>query len=95
MLRHGSFPERAAQLLIAAMVIGIVMIAQRYSVLVYRWGLVLLVGATLLQIAVGNLPADASAARSVVLSLAILARGAGRFYALGVWLVPVLSNMGR
>jgi hypothetical protein len=94
MLKHGSFPERAAQVLIAAMVIGIVMIAQRYSVLVYRWGLGLLVGATLLQIAVGNLPADASAARSVALSLAILAMVLAVFTA-GVWLVPVLSHMGR
>jgi hypothetical protein len=94
MLRSRPFPERAAQVLIAAMVVGIVLIAQRYSVLVYRWGVCLLVGATFLQIAVGNLPAQASAARSIALSGAILALVAAVFLA-GIWLVPILSHMGR
>ena len=90
----GSFPERAAQTLIAAMVIGIVMIAQRYSLEAFRWGLGLLVGATVLQIAVGNLPQGASTARSLALSLLILALVVAVFAA-GVWLVPFLSRMGR
>ena len=94
MLRSRPFPERAAQVLILAMVVGIALIAQRYSVVVYRWGVCLLVGATFLQIAVGNLPAEASAARSIVFSLVILAVVAAVFLA-GIWLVPVLSQMGR
>lgn len=94
MLRSRPFPERASQVLIAVMVVGIVLIAQRYSVILYRWGVCLLVGATFLQIAVGNLPAQASAARSIALSAAILALVAAVFLA-GIWLVPILSHMGR
>ena len=66
MSAHGTFVERAGQVLIAAMALGIVMIAQRYSNSLYRWGLSILVVSTFLQIAVGNLPKDASAMRSML-----------------------------
>jgi hypothetical protein len=88
------FPERASRILIAAMVIGILLIGQRYSITLFRVGLVVLVAATLLQIAVGNLPATASAGRSLVLSLIILGVVAAVF-AVAVPLVPVLSQLGR
>jgi hypothetical protein len=91
---HGSFVERAEQVLIAAMAIGIVMIAQRYSIALFRWGLAILVGSTFLQIAVGNLPQDASAIRSIVTSIVILMVVAAVF-AIGIWLVPVLSQLGH
>jgi hypothetical protein len=89
-----SFPELAERVLIAGMLAGIVMIAQRYSIDVFRWGLGLLVAATFLQIAVGNLPRDASVRRSLVFIVAILATIVGVF-AVGIWLVPMLSMLGR
>jgi hypothetical protein len=89
-----SFPERAERVLIASMLAGIVMITQRYSIDLFRWGLGLLVAATFLQIAVGNLPRDASFGRSVVLIAAILGIVAAVF-TVGVWLVPVLARLGR
>ncbi len=91
---HRSFPERLETILIIAMLLGILMIAQRFNLDLFQWGLGLLVGATLLQIAVGNLPKDASVLRSlllIALGLGIIAA----VFALGIWLVPVLSNLGR
>ena len=94
MSAHGSFVGRAEQVLIAAMAVGIVMIAQRYSIALFRWGLGILVGATFMQIAVGNLPQDASAMRGIVISIVILAVVAAVF-AVGIWLVPILSQLGH
>ena len=94
MLAQHSFAERAGQALIAAMALGIVMIAQRYSISLYRWGLSILVVSTFLQIAVGNLPQDASATRSIVISLVILT-GVAAVFVIGIWLVPILSELGH
>ena len=89
-----SFPERAEIFLLSAMLVGIAMIAQRFDVDVFRWGLRLLVAATILQIAVGNLPKEASVGRSLVLIVAILCLVALVFLA-GIGLVPILSGLGR
>lgn len=89
-----SFPERAERVLIAALLIGIALIAQRYNVVLFKVGLVLLVVSTFLQIAVGNLPKDASFGRSLLLIAMILGIVA-LVFAIGVALVPVLSQMGR
>lgn len=94
-MKHArSFPERAERVLIAAMLLGIALIAQRYNVTLFKTGLSVLVVATLLQIAVGNLPKQASLGRSLVLIATILAIVAAVF-AIGIALVPVLSQMGR
>ncbi len=93
-MRSRSFPERAEITLMMAMLAGILMIAQRFSVDVFQWGLRLLVGATLLQITVGNLPKEASARRSLLLiALGLLIIAA--VFLIGIWLVPVLSQLGR
>jgi hypothetical protein len=93
-MRSRSFPERAEITLMAAMLAGILMIAQRFSVDIFQWGLRLLVGATLLQVTVGNLPKEASAGRSLVLIALGLLIIAAVFLA-GISLVPVLSQLGR
>jgi len=93
-MKNRSFPERAEITLMVAMLAGILMIAQRFSVDVFQWGLRLLVGATLLQITVGNLPKEASVWRSltlITLGLVIIAL----VFLAGIWLVPVLSRLGR
>lgn len=89
-----SFPEHAEPVLIVGMILGIVLITQRYSIDLFRWGLGILVASTILEIAVGNLPKEASFGRSVVLIVVILCIFVTVF-ALGVWLVPVLSQLGR
>lgn len=89
-----SFPERAERVLIAGLLVGIGLIAQRYNVTLFKVGLSILVVATFLQIAVGNLPKEASFGRSLALIALILAIVAAVF-AIGIALVPVLSQMGR
>ncbi|WP_333834702.1 hypothetical protein [Rubrimonas sp.] len=89
-----SFAERAERVLIAAMALAIVLIAQTWSIQLFRYGLLLLVTSTLLQIAVGNLPKDAGAGRSLLLIAGILCIIAAVF-GLGVALTPFLSQLGR
>lgn len=93
-MRRMSFQERAERLLIVALLVAIGMVAQRYSIEIYRYGLILLVGATLLQIAVGNLPKDASFVTSlplIALFLCIIAA----VFGIGILLTPFLSQLGR
>lgn len=97
-----TFVERLERVTIAGMVAGIALIALSRLLLplgnamlyAVQAGLALLVGFTLLQIAVGNLPRDAGAARSLRIVATILAVVAAVF-ALGIALVPVLSQLGR
>lgn len=93
-MRRLSFPERAERVLIAALFLAIVLIAQSWDIRLYRAGLILLVCATLLQIAVGNLPKEASAGRSLGLTALILGIVACVF-GLGILLTPFLSQLGR
>jgi hypothetical protein len=89
-----SFPERAERVLILGMVAGIVLIAQRSSFDLYQWGLGLLVGSTLLQIAVGNIPKDGRVLPSLLRIVLILAVVAAVFM-VGIWLTPILYRLGR
>ena len=94
-MRKGyTFPEYAERVLIAGMVVGILLIAQRFSVTVFKVGLYVLVGSTLLQIAVGNVPKDMSFGPSLV-RIAIILVGIACVFGLGIWLVPTFSHLGR
>jgi hypothetical protein len=89
-----TIPEQAERVLIAGMLVGIVLIVQRSSFDLFQWGLGLLVGSTLLQIAVGNIPKDGRLLSSVVRIVVILALVALVFM-IGIWLTPVLYRLGR
>lgn len=89
-----SFAERAERTLIVALLAAILLISQPWDIRLYRAGLLLLVCATLLQIAVGNLPKDASTGRSLALVAAILGAVVAVF-GLGILLTPFLSQLGR
>ncbi len=93
-MQKPTFAERAELTLIVAMLAGILLVAQRWWIDVYRFGLVLLVAATFLQIAVGNVPKSlgfAGTAVRVVIILAVVAL----LFALGIFLVPHLARLGR
>lgn len=94
MFRHLSFAEGLERVMIVVLLTAILMIAQRWSIEVYRYGLLLLIGGTILQIAVGNLPKDAGALRSLKIIAGILVLIAAVF-GLGILLVPLLSQLGR
>ena len=93
-MRGLAFPERLERVVIAALLLAIALIAQPLDIRLYRVGLLILVGATLLQIAVGNLPKDAGPGRSLAIIGAILLAVAGVF-GLGIALTPFLSQLGR
>jgi MFS superfamily sulfate permease-like transporter len=94
MKRTRSFPERLETALIIGLCLGIALIAQRYSVAVYRAGLVILVVGTLLQIAVGNLRKDAGVADSLKFIAKILFV-IGAVFGIGILLVPTFAQLGR
>jgi len=93
MLRGRSFPVAAEFLLIVSMMVGFALIMQRASLLVYQIGLGVVVASTLLEIAVGNVPKDASFLRSlrfIAMFLAITAI----VFGLGILLAPYLTALG-
>ncbi len=91
--RRRSFPVVAESALIAAMMLGFALILQRSSLLVYQVGLGIVVASTLLEIAVGNVPKDASFLRSLRFIAVFLAITATVFGA-GILLAPYLASLG-
>lgn len=91
--RPRAFVARTELVLIVVMVAGFLLIAQQMSFEAYQVGLLTVMAATLLNIAVGNLPRNAAPLRAVGLTLFILAIVAG-VLAAGILLVPYLARMG-
>lgn len=89
-----SFPEMLETTLIVGLLAGILLIAQRYDLTLYKIGLCILVVSTFLQIAVGNLRKDASVLRSLTFIATVLLIVAAIFAA-GVLLVPTFAQLGR
>jgi hypothetical protein len=83
---------RAEFTLIVVMCAGFALIAQTFSFRLFQLGLLAVMGATLLNIAVGNLPRQAGAGRALLLTLAILGLVAVVFGA-GILLVPTLTQL--
>ena len=89
-----SVVPRAEVALLSVLGLGFLCVLQTWSFALYRVGLVVVIIATLLNIAVGNLPRDASPLRAILLTLSILAVVAAIF-AIGVALVPTLAALGQ
>ena len=89
-----TFPEKAERVLIAAMLLGMLLILQRYSLPVFQAGLAILVVSTFLQIAVGNIPKNGSV-RGSLLRIGMLLCVIAAIFAIGIVLVPTLSGLGR
>ncbi len=92
-MRHGIVP-RLELVLIIVMCAGFALIAQTLSFRAYQIGLLAVMAATLLNIAVGNLPRQAGPGRALLLTLLILAIVAAVFVA-GILLVPSLAQFGQ
>jgi predicted membrane protein len=75
---------RAELVLILIMVAGFLLIVQQWSFDLFQFGLVTVMAATILNIAVGNLP------RAAGLILLIVAA----VFAAGIFLVPYLARLG-
>lgn len=94
MKQSRSFPERLELVLILCLCLGIVLIAQTYSVVVFQIGLSVLVVSTFLQIAVGNLRKDANVWQSIRF-IGIILCVVAAIFTLGIVLVPAFSTMGQ
>jgi hypothetical protein len=92
-VRHAIVP-RLELALILVMCAGFVCIAQTWSFRVYQAGLLAVMGATVLNIAVGNLPRQARAGRAFLLTLSILGI-VGAVFGIGILLVPSLAQLGQ
>lgn len=93
-MANRTFPERAEITLMCLFGISLIMIVQVYSITLFQIGLGLLIVCTLLEIGVANLPAGASPRRSIAMVGMFLSIIAAVF-ALGIFLVPYLTNLGR
>ena len=85
---------RAEAMLILLMMAGFALIIQQWSFALYRLGLLTVIGATILNIAVSNVPRAARGwgiLRAVVLILGVTAA----VFGLGIVLVPYLAELGQ
>ena len=89
-----SFVPRLELALILVMAGGVLLIVQSWSFGAYQLGLLTVMAATMLNIAVGNLPRQAGPGRALALTLGILGIVAAVF-GLGIVLVPYLAMLGR
>jgi uncharacterized protein YqgC (DUF456 family) len=80
--------------LILLMCAGFLLVVQQWSFVLYQGGILTVMLAAILNIAVGNLPRQAGALRAAVLTVGILGLVAGVFLA-GILLVPYLAEMGQ
>lgn len=94
MARRPSIVPKAEAALLCLLGIGFLMVLQTWFFPVYHYGLLLVIAATLLNIAVGNLPRSASPLRAVLMTLMLLAIVAA-VVIIGIVLVPVLAGMGQ
>jgi hypothetical protein len=84
---------RAELVLILVMCVGFLLIVQQWSFQAYQIGLLTVMAATVLNIAVGNLPRAAGPVRALGQTLLILAIVAAVFVG-GIYLVPYLAQLG-
>lgn len=88
------FLARAETALIVLMLLGFVLITQQWSFGLYQIGLLTVIGATILNIAVTNVPRASHGwgiLRASVIILAVVAA----VFGLGIVLVPYLAMLGQ
>ena len=88
------FASKLQIVLLAGMVLAFLLIAQNLSADVYQYGLLLLIGSSLLQVVAGNIPPQARLVGTLVRLLIGLAIVAAVFVG-GILLVPYLAQLGQ
>ncbi|MCG8480984.1 MAG: hypothetical protein MI724_17960 [Spirochaetales bacterium] len=88
------FAYRVQALLVVGLVLSFVLIMQTVSMVLYRIGIMVLIGSTLVQIPFGNIPPEADRRRTfrmfawmVLILIAV--------FGIGILIAPMLVNMGR
>ncbi len=85
---------RAETTLILLMLLGFVLITQQWSFGLYQIGLLTVIGATILNIAVTNVP-RASRGWAIVRALVVILAVTAAVFGLGILLVPYLAMLGQ
>jgi hypothetical protein len=88
------FASQLQIVLLAGMILAFLLIAQNQSVDVYQYGLLLLIGFSLLQVVAGNIPPHTRVVGTLIrllLGLVIVAA----VFGIGIVLVPYLAELGR
>ena len=88
------FLARAETVLILLMLLGFVLITQQWSFGLYQIGLLTVIGATILNIAVTNVP-RASRGWGILRALVTILVATAAVFSLGILLVPYLATLGR
>lgn len=88
------FTQRAQFGLIVLLVVALFGVGQPWSFRVYEFAIVAMVGLGLVQVAVGNIPSDASPSR-FLRYLAIFGLVIVAVVALSIWIAPRLVELGR
>jgi len=87
------FASKLQMVLLVGMVLAFLLIAQNLSADVYHYGLLLLIGSSLLQVVAGNIPPQARLISTLVRLLIGLAIVTAVFVG-GILLVPYLAQLG-
>ena len=90
----GRILPRVELALILLMMLGFLLITQQWSFVLYQIGLLTVIGATILNIAVGNVPRAARGWRAFRAAVIILAVTAAVFV-IGILLVPTLAHLAQ
>jgi hypothetical protein len=88
------FASQLQIILLGGMILAFLLIAQNQSVDVYQYGLLLLIGFSLLQVVAGNIPPQTRVIGTLIrllLGLVIVAA----VFGIGIVLVPYLAELGR
>ncbi len=86
--------KRVQTIAVLLLVASFVVVAQPLAFSVYRWGFVLLIAATILQIAAGNIKPHAGG-REVMRALGVTVAALVLLSGLSIVLVPYLVRMGQ
>jgi hypothetical protein len=88
------FASQLQIVLLVGMILAFLLIAQNQSVDLYQYGLLLLIGFSLLQVVAGNIPPQTRVVGTLIrllLGLVIVAA----VFGIGIVLVPYLAGLGR
>ncbi|OUM97619.1 MAG: hypothetical protein BAA02_08065 [Paenibacillaceae bacterium ZCTH02-B3] len=88
------FASVVQAVLIMLLVVSFILISQRFSEGLYRFGFVLLIATTFVQIAFGNIPPSAGFGQSMKL-LGITFGVIAVIFAVGIWIAPYLVKLGQ
>jgi hypothetical protein len=94
MKKKAAFGARMQIIVIITMIVSFIFIIQKMNMILYKFGLLLLIVSALSQMAFGNMPSEADFKEGKKV-MAIAYTIVACVFGLGILLAPVLINIGR